>query len=118
MTSTKAQPFRKSGNLFSPTAGRTFGGGPTDAFGNALGGSGNPRVYRSRYPNRKSAKESARYSGRTSPVDHPSPATGDPHFHPADEKGLKVPGSKHFEYRRRRTVSTINANNLKLQKKD
>lgn len=117
-SNTARLPFSKSNRnplQKDAAAGRTTTGGYTDKYGNVLGGSGKPRVYTARYPNEKTAKESAKQRGYKSAVKHASPTKGNPHFHPADKKGNKMPGSKHYEYSRRKKVNTINKNNPLLK---
>ena len=46
----------------------------------------------------KGAKDAARQAGKGTPVKHPNPTVGNPHFHPTDPQGEKLPGSPHFEY--------------------
>ena len=62
-----------------------------------LGPSGKPKIHKTRFPTRKSAKEAAKGAGRGEPLHHQSPTTGRPHYHPTDAAGRKIPG-QHFEY--------------------
>lgn len=45
----------------------------------------------------KRAKDAARNAGKGAPMHHPSPTRGNPHFHPVDARGRKIPGT-HYEY--------------------
>lgn len=65
-----------------------------------LGPSGKPKRHFPKHPNRKSAKDAAKdeSKGGSQPVDHSNPANGDPHFHPADADGEKIPNGVHHTY--------------------
>ena len=86
------------GNSPDDAPGRTAGGRATDEHGNVLGPSGKPAVHEVRHSTRKAAKDAARNEGQSAPVSHPSPAVGEPHFHPAGPDGEKVPNSTHHTY--------------------
>ena len=62
------------------------------------GPSGKPKIHIKRHPTVKRAKDAARNEGKRAPVKHPSPKRGDPHFHPTDETGRKIPGGTHQVY--------------------
>jgi len=62
---------------------------------NALGPSGKPKIHNVDHPNRKSAKDAARNDGQGPPMHHPSPKVGEPHYHPTDANGNKIPGVHH-----------------------
>jgi RHS repeat-associated protein len=78
--------------------GQTANGQATDEYGNKLGPSGKPMVNRVKHSSPKEAKDPARNEGKGSPEKHQSPKIGDPHYHPADEQGEKIPGGTHHEY--------------------
>jgi RHS repeat-associated protein len=65
--------------------------------GAQIGGSGKPRYHNKDYPTRGRAKEAARNAGQGNPMEHPNPTQGDPHFHPVDDSGDKIPGT-HYNY--------------------
>ena len=87
-----------SGNSPEGAPGQTAGGRATDEHGNALGPSGKPQVNQVDHATRKAAKDAARQEGRGAPVNHPSPAKGEPHYHPTGTDGKKLPGSTHHNY--------------------
>jgi RHS repeat-associated protein len=78
--------------------GRTASGGYTDEHGNELGPSGKPKIHEVDSPTRKGAKDAARSAGKGTPVEHPNPTRGNPHFHPTGADGEKIPSSPHFTY--------------------
>jgi RHS repeat-associated protein len=57
---------------------------------------GFPRYHTVRHPSRKGAREAAQQEGKGQPMHHPSPRDGgDPHYHPTDGQGRKIPGVHH-----------------------
>jgi RHS repeat-associated protein len=88
----------KGKNSGKTSPGQTAGGKATDEYGNAIGPSGRIQVNAPRFPTKKGAKDAARRVGKRAPVNDPSPEVGDPHFHPTDANGKKIPGSTHFGY--------------------
>jgi len=60
-----------------------------------VGPSGKPKRHNVDHPTRKRAKDAARNDGQGPPMHHPKPRVGDPHFHPTDAKGNKIPGVHH-----------------------
>jgi hypothetical protein len=60
-----------------------------------LGPSGKPKIHNVDHPNKKSAKDAAKNDGQGSPMHHPSPTVGKPHYHPTDSSGNKKPGVHH-----------------------
>ena len=62
------------------------------------GPSGHPKVHNVKHSTRKRAKDAARDQGDGAPMHHPSPKKGEPHFHPVDRQGNKIPGRPHHEY--------------------
>jgi len=62
-----------------------------------LGPSGRPKLHRPRLPSDKAAEEAARHAGKGEPIKHANPNKGNPHYHPTDASGKKIPGT-HFEY--------------------
>ncbi|HEY0024965.1 MAG TPA: RHS repeat-associated core domain-containing protein [Longimicrobium sp.] len=89
-----------AGNSPENAPGQTAGGRATDEHGNVLGPSGRPAVHQRNHPTRKRAQDAARNEGQGPPVHHPNPTRGDPHFHPADRNGNKLPTSTHHNYPR------------------
>ena len=87
-----------SGNSPANAPGQTAGGRATDENGNVLGPSGKPAVHETDHATRKQAKDAARNEGKGAPVNHPSPRTGDPHYHPTGPDGKKIPNSTHHNY--------------------
>ena len=79
-------------------AGQTAGGRPIDENGAVLGPSGKPMIHEEDHPTKKRARDAARNEGKGAPVQHPSPTSGKPHFHPTDKDGDKIPGSTHHIY--------------------
>ena len=89
-----------SGNSPEDAPGQTAGGRATDEHGNVLGPSGKPAVHQKNHPTRKAAKDAARNEGKGAPTSHPTPARGEPHFHPTGPDGARIPNSTHHNYPR------------------
>jgi RHS repeat-associated protein len=87
-----------AGNSGKTAPGQTAGGRATDEHGNVLGPSGEVAHHEVRSANRKQAKDRAKEAGKRAPEHHPSPARGDPHYHPTGPDGNKAPGSPHYTY--------------------
>ena len=66
-----------------------------------LGPSGELQVDKVKHPTKKKAKDAARNSGKSSPVNHTNPKRGNDHYHPVDKDGKKIPNSTHHEYPRK-----------------
>ena len=88
----------KGGPKAAEAPGVTAGGQATDKYGNKLGPSGKPQVNEVEHSTRKGAADAARAEGPGKPVEHASPQTGKPHFHPADRESRKKPCSTHHNY--------------------
>lgn len=61
------------------------------------GPSGKPIVHDTLHGGKKGAREAATRAGANKPIHHPNPTRGNPHYHPTDKTGKKIPG-KHFSY--------------------
>jgi RHS repeat-associated protein len=79
------------------SAGQTSAGRPTDQHGRPLGPSGKPIIHQKNFPTMKAAKDAARNAGNGSPMKHPNPTRGEPHFHPTKD-GMKVRDGTHYNY--------------------
>jgi RHS repeat-associated protein len=66
--------------------------------GRRIGPSGKPEIHQIDSSTKKEAKDAARNAGKNAPMHHPSPKRGDPHFHPTDKKGKKLPDGTHYNY--------------------
>ena len=86
-----------SGPKAENAPGQTAAGQATDKYGNKLGPSSKPMRNKVRHSREKEAEEAAQQEGERA-VKHASPKKGEPHYHPADEQGKKIPGSTHHEY--------------------
>jgi len=78
--------------------GRTSAGRPTDKNGRPLGPSGKPMIHQVNPGGKKAAKDAARNAGEGAPIRHPSPRRGQPHYHPTNRSGKKIPNGTHFNY--------------------
>jgi len=88
----------KSGPKAAQAPGVTAGGQATDKYGNKVGASGKPQVNQVDHSGKKGAKDAARQEGSGKPQQHASPQKGDPHYHPTDANGEKIPNSTHHNY--------------------
>lgn len=86
-----------SGPKAANAPGVTAGGQATDRHGNKIGPSGKPQVNKTKSNTRKGAEDKAKSEG-SGATEHSNPTKGDPHFHPTDADGNKVPNSTHHEY--------------------
>jgi RHS repeat-associated protein len=89
---------QSTGPKAADAPGVTAGGQAANEHGEKLGPSGKPMVHDADMPSKKAAKDAARNAGQGTPVQHPSPRKGKPHFHPSDSDGKKKPGSTHYNY--------------------
>ena len=63
-----------------------------------MGPSGKLKIHKIPFSTQKAAKDAARAAGKGSPMKHPSPKEGPPHYHPVDKGGNKIPDGTHYEY--------------------
>jgi hypothetical protein len=97
-TNTLTKDQTATGPKAAEATGQTAGGQATDKYGNKLGPSKKPQVNQTDHSTEKAAKDAARQQGKRTLDKHPRPQKGDPHYHPTDKDGKKIPNSTHHNY--------------------